>query len=108
MTTPTTGYEAEPTDVAAEVATHLDDITDPVERYHRATAAQAHHQAVAAALQTERDKALATLNAPSPDGQRLTYEQIAQQVTVGLTRAGVQKAVERGRRAQNGASGSDA
>ncbi|WP_406117622.1 hypothetical protein [Streptomyces sp. NBC_00989] len=97
MTTPTTGYEAEPTDVAAEVDGHLADITDPLERYHRATAAQAHHQAVAAALQAERDKALALLNTPDPDGCRLTYEQIAEQVTVGLTRSGVQKAVERGR-----------
>ena len=99
MTTPTTGYEAEPSDVAAEVAAHIDDITDPLERYHRATAAQAHHQAVVAALQAERDKALAALNTPDPDqdGWRLTYEQIAQRVTVGLTRSGVQKAVERGR-----------
>ncbi|MBL1120738.1 hypothetical protein JK364_52045 [Streptomyces sp. 110] len=99
MTTPTTGYEAEPTDVAAEVATHLDDITDPTERYHRATAAQAHHQAVVAALQTERDKALAALNTPDEDGRRLTYQQISKQVTVDLTPSGVQKAVERGRRA---------
>ncbi|MEV8544389.1 hypothetical protein [Streptomyces sp. NPDC051572] len=97
MTTPTTGYEAEPTDVAAEVAAHLDDITDPLERYHRATAAQAHHQAVAAAFQAERDKALAALNTPDEDGWRLTYERLAKEVTVGLTRSGVQKAVERGR-----------
>ncbi|MEU9413069.1 hypothetical protein AB0E08_46250 [Streptomyces sp. NPDC048281] len=100
MTAPTGGHKAELADVLAEVTGHLDGITDPRERYHRATAAQAHHQAVAAALQTERDMALADINAPGPDGQRLTYEQIAQQVTVGLTRAGVQKAVERGRKAQ--------
>jgi len=98
MTTPTTGYEAEPTDVAAEVDAYLDDITDPLERYHRATAAQAHHQAVVAALQKERDKALAALNTPDEDGWRLTYQQISEQVTAGLTVSGVQKAVERGRR----------
>lgn len=92
MTTPTTGYEAEQADVTAEVASHLDDITDPLERYHRATAAQAHHEAVVAALQAARDKALAQLNA---DG--LSYERIRETVTVGLTRSGVQKAVERGR-----------
>ncbi|MFJ4880016.1 hypothetical protein ACIP93_33080 [Streptomyces sp. NPDC088745] len=97
MTTPTTGYEAEPTDVAAEVDGHLADITDPLERYHRATAAQAHHQAVAVALQAERDKALALLNAPDENGHRLTYQQLAERVTVGLTQSGVQKAVERGR-----------
>lgn len=91
MTTPTTGYEAEPSDVAAEVASHLDDITDPLERYHRATAAQAHHQAVVAELQRERDKALAELNADGASYEKLTT------LVPGLTRSGVQKAVERGR-----------
>lgn len=99
MTTPTTGYQAEPGDIAAEVADHLAGITDPLELYHRATTAQTHHQAVAAALQTERDKALALLNTPNPDGHRLTYADLAEQVAVGITPSGVQKAVERGRRA---------
>ncbi|CQR59206.1 hypothetical protein [Streptomyces leeuwenhoekii] len=92
MTTPTTGYEAEPSDVAAEVASHLDDITDPLERYHRATAAQAHHQAVASKLQQERDKALAQLNADGASYEKLTS------LVPGMTRSGIQKAVERGRR----------
>ncbi|MEU9495890.1 hypothetical protein AB0D73_29435 [Streptomyces sp. NPDC048215] len=92
MSLPTTGFEPEPSDVAAEVASHLADVTDPLERYHRATAAQAHHQAVVAELQQERDKALARLNA---DG--VSYEKLTQLVP-GLTRSGVQKAVERGRR----------
>jgi len=98
MTTPTIGYEPEPTDVAAEVDAYLGDIRDPQERYHRATAAQAHHQAVVAAFQVERDKALATLNTPDKNGWRLTYQQISEQVTIGLSVSGVQKAVERGRR----------
>ncbi|KMS78318.1 hypothetical protein ACH49_16685 [Streptomyces leeuwenhoekii] len=92
MTTPTTGYEPEPSDVAAEVASHLDDITDPLERYHRATAAQAHHQAVVAGLQQERDKALAQLNADGASYEKLTV------LAPGMTRSGIQKAVERGRR----------
>lgn len=98
MTSPTTGYEAEPSDVAAEVASHLEDITDPLERYHRATAAQAHHQAVTAALQQERDKALAELNAGGASYEKLTT------LVPGLTRSGVQKAVERGRRLSHDAT----
>ncbi|MER6684611.1 hypothetical protein [Streptomyces olivaceoviridis] len=92
MTTPTTGYEAEPSDVAAEVASHLDDITDPLERYHRATAAQVHHKAVVAAFQQERDKALAQLNADGHSYEKLTS------LAPGTTRPGIQKAVERGRK----------
>lgn len=76
-------------------ASYLDDITDPWERYVRATAGQAHHDAVAAALQKERDKALAALNT-GPKGERLSYEALADRTA--LTRSGVQKAVERGRR----------
>lgn len=91
----TAGYEAEPTDVAAEVDAHLADITDPWDRYVRATSAQAHHDAVSVALQRERDKALAALNAGGTDTPRLSYERLA--ATTGMTRSGVQKAVERGR-----------
>ncbi|MFF9003713.1 hypothetical protein ACF1GW_39110 [Streptomyces achromogenes] len=98
MSMPTTGYEAEPSDVAAEVASHLEDITDPLERYHRATAAQVHHKAVAAALQQERDKALAELNADGASYDKLTT------LVPGLSRPGVQKAVERGRRLSHDAS----
>jgi hypothetical protein len=97
MTTPTTGFEAEPKDVATEVANHLNDITDPSERYSRATAGQAHHEAVARALQTERDIALAQLNAPALGPGKLSYEVLA--VRTGLSRSGVQNAVERGRQA---------
>ncbi|WP_416520055.1 hypothetical protein [Streptomyces achromogenes] len=92
MTMPTTGYEAESSDVAAEVASHLEDITDPLERYHRATAAQAHHKAVAAAFQKERDKALAEMNADGHSYEKLTT------LVPGTTRPGIQKAVERGRK----------
>ena len=91
MTTPIVGVEPEPQDVAAEAAGHLEDVTDPLERYHRATAAQVHHEATARALQHERDRALAALNA---DG--VSYEKLAALIP-GLTRSGVQKAVERGR-----------
>lgn len=100
MTNPTTGFEAEPGDVATEVANHLNDITDPWERYVRATAAQAHHEAVAKALQTERDKTLAALNDPALGRARLSYEALADRTA--LTRSGVQNAVERGRRANGG------
>lgn len=96
MTTPTTGYEAEPVDVTAEVEGHLVDITDPWDRYVRATAAQAHHEAVIAALQRERDWALAALNSGQGEAPRLSYEALAERTN--LTRSGVQKAVERGRR----------
>lgn len=90
MTTPTTGYEPEPGDVAAAVADWIGDTHDPSELYSRATAGQAHHEAVAAALQRARDRALACLNA---DG--LSYEKLTE--LTSLSRSGVQKAVERGR-----------
>lgn len=96
MSIPTTGYEPEPADVTAEVSSHLDQITDPWDRYVRATAAQAHHEAVSAALQRERDRALAALNAGYEGQPRLSYEALAERTA--LTRSGVQKAVERGRR----------
>lgn len=98
MTIPTHGFEAEPADVAVEVAAHLDDIADPWERYVRASAAQAHHAAVATALQRERDRALAALNSPDAGPDRLSYVALAERIP-GMTPAGVQKAVERGRRA---------
>lgn len=93
MTNPTTGFEAEPTDVA----NHLDGITDPWERYVRATSAQAHFDAASRLAQTERDKALAALNDPALGKDKLSYEALADRT--GLSRAGVQNAVERGRRA---------
>lgn len=99
MTTPTIGFEAEPADVATEVANHLNDITDPWERYLRATAAQAHHEAVAQSLQAERDKALAMLNDKALGSNRLSYEALA--ARTGLSRSGAQNAVERGRRAND-------
>lgn len=95
MRTPTVGYEAEPSDVATEVTNWLGDITDPSERYARATSAQAHHEAVVTAMQRERDKVLAALNAGSDEEEGLSYEKLTEMT--GLTRAGVQKAVERGR-----------
>lgn len=94
MTTPG-GYEPERADVAAEVEGHLAEIIDPWDRYVRATAAQAHHEAVAAALQRERDTALAALNAGYEGQPRLSYEALSERTA--LTRSGVQKAVERAR-----------
>jgi hypothetical protein len=69
---------------------------DPLARYAAATSAQAHHQAVAAALAAERGRIAAALNSPGPDGTRLTYEQIAGHF--GTSRSNAQKLVERGRR----------
>ncbi|MFI5987326.1 hypothetical protein ACIBEA_41455 [Streptomyces sp. NPDC051555] len=97
-TTPTLGFEPEPADIAAEVEGHLGNVTDPLERYNRATAAQAHHEAVVRALQGERDMALAAMNAGTGSAPGLSYAEIQHHVTVGLSRSGVQKAVERGRR----------
>lgn len=92
MTDKTTlGYEAEPTNVAAEVASILADITDPLERYQRATSAQVHHMAVADALAAERAAALKALN---DDG--LSYAKIADVTLIG-TRGRVQQLVERAR-----------
>lgn len=91
MSITTPGYEAEPADVAADVANWIDGISDPSELYARSTAGQAHHEAVAAALQRARDRALAELNAGG-----LSYEKLTE--LTRLSRAGVQKAVERGRR----------
>lgn len=89
MSTDTNGYEAEPSDVAAEIA-WLDDITDPLERYHRATAAQAHHEAVVAALARKREYAVSEMH---QDG--LSYGKLAD--LIGTSRGLVQKLVERAR-----------
>lgn len=86
----TTGYEAEPTDVAAEIA-WLDEFTDPLERYTRATAAQAHHEAVVAALGREREKAAAQMHT-----EGASFAAIGRMI--GMTRAWAQKLVERGRK----------
>ncbi|RNF86762.1 hypothetical protein [Streptomyces botrytidirepellens] len=91
----TVGYEPEPTDVAAEVAAILEEITDPIELYERATAAQVHHQAVVEALSLFRSRCLAGLNTPGVDGTKSSFEQISGYT--GLTRGGVQKLVQRGR-----------
>lgn len=88
----TLGYEAEPTDVAAEVDGILADITDPLERYQRATAAQVHHVAVADALAAERAAALKALN-----DSGLSYQQIADVTLIG-TRGRVQQLVEKASR----------
>ncbi|MFJ5680234.1 hypothetical protein [Streptomyces sp. NPDC093097] len=93
---PTTiGYEPEPTDVAAEVAAILEEVTDPTELYARATAAQVHHQAVVEALALVRSRCLAELNTPDADGAKSSFDQIA--TATGLTRGGAQKLVQRGR-----------
>lgn len=87
----TLGYEAEPTDVAAEVDGILADIADPLERYQRATAAQVHHQAVARALADERAQALKEMNDAG-----LSYQQIADVTLIG-TRGRAQQLVEKAR-----------
>lgn len=88
----TIGYEAEPTDVAAEVEGILSDFADPLERYHRATAAQVHHQAVVAALADERACIAAALSAGG-----MSYAAIAEALSLG-SRSRAQQLVERGRR----------
>ncbi|MER7126731.1 hypothetical protein [Micrococcus luteus] len=93
MPDPTTlGYEAEPTDVTAEMDGILADITDPLERYHRATAAQAHYDAVSAALAVERARVCADL---WDGGKGLSYDKIGK--LIGASRARAQQLVERGR-----------
>ena len=94
--TDTFGYEAEPSDVAAEISGLLDDITDPLEVYHRATAAQAHHEAVAAALTDERRRACAAM---WDNGNGLSYARIAD--LIGTSRSRAQQLVERGRSAHS-------
>lgn len=64
--------------------------TDIWDRYTRAATAYNHHTVKAAEAQCERDKAMAELNAAG-----VSYQKLADRT--GLTRAGVQKAVERGR-----------
>ena len=94
---PTTlGYEAEPGDVAAEVAGILGGWgDDPLPRYHAATAAQVHHQAVVNALADERGRIAARWNVPDADGRKLSYQEIADRL--GISRAKAQQLVERGR-----------
>jgi hypothetical protein len=60
----TVGYEAEPQDVAAEIAGILDGWDDPLARYHATTAAQAHYQAVVNGLADERAWIAAAWNSP--------------------------------------------
>lgn len=89
------GYEAEPADVDATVA----DITatpDLMERYARATAEQAYHEAVAQRLKEIREETAARLNR-GDQGERLSYEQIAALLLPGKSRAAAQQMVERGR-----------
>lgn len=87
------GYEAEATEVTAEVAAALDGFDDLAARYARATAAQAHHQAVVNALAAERARIAAELWA---GGKGLSYAQIEKVLNLG-SRARAQQLVERGR-----------
>lgn len=94
MSDPTTlGYEPEPTEVETEVAAALDGFTDLAARYARATATQAHHQAIVNALADERARIAAELWA---GGQGLSYAKIAEVLNLG-SRARAQQLVERGR-----------
>lgn len=90
MTPPdTAGYEAEPTDVAAETA-WLGEFTDPLERYARASSAQAHHEAVVAAL--SRERADAALELYRDVG---SYGKVAD--LIGCSRGRAQQLIERAR-----------
>lgn len=89
----TLGYEAEPADVEATVA-EIVATPDLLERYARATAAQAYHEAVARRLKEMREETVARLNM-GEQGERLSYERIA--ALIGRSRAAAQQMVERGR-----------
>ncbi|MBZ3916681.1 hypothetical protein [Streptomyces acidiscabies] len=91
----TTGYEPELHDVAAEVASVLEEITDPTEMYARATAAQVHHQAVVSALALVRSRCMAEFNTPDADGNKYSFDRIGD--FTGVSASGVQKLVVRGR-----------
>jgi len=96
MTDPATlGYEAGPSDAAAEVAAIIDGWDDPLARYSAATAAQVRHQAVVAALGAERARIAAALNDPASPGGKLSYQQIAG--LLGISRSKAQQLAERGR-----------
>lgn len=89
MSSETAGYEAEPADVAAETA-WLEEFTDPLERYHRATADQAHHEAVIAELARVREQAVARMH-----GDGLPLRKIAE--LVGTSPGRVQELIRRDR-----------
>jgi DNA-directed RNA polymerase specialized sigma24 family protein len=98
----TLGYEAEPADVEAIVSRILADLdeatADPAERYHRLTAEQALHEAVARRITEKREEILARLNVGDGTGRRegrMSYDRIAQ--VIGRSRATAQQMVERGR-----------
>lgn len=86
-------YEAEPADVDAIVTAELGDFTDPLERYHRAGAAEALHSAAAHRFALERARALAAMKAGG-----MSYRQIADVTLIG-TRGRAQQLVEKARRA---------
>ena len=85
-------YEAEPTDVDAIVSSELSDFTDPLERYHRAGAAEALHSAAAHRFALERARTLAEMNDAG-----MSYQQIADVTLIG-TRGRVQQLVEKARK----------
>ena len=87
----------DPRDVATEIENILSNITTPLERYHRATAAQTHHEAVAAALTDERSRACAAM---WDGGSGLSYARIAD--LIGTSRSRAQQLVERGRAQEPG------
>lgn len=91
----TLGYEAEPTDIEATVA-DIAATPDLMERYARATAEQAYHEAVAERLKQIREETVARLNR-GEQGPRLSYEKIAELLLPGKSRAAAQQMVERGR-----------
>lgn len=93
MTNP--GYEAEPTDVAAIVDAELADFTDPLERYARASAAEALYRSVANAFADERASAVLALHEAG-----MSYQRIADATLIG-TRGRAQQLVERARESVN-------
>lgn len=91
LSSSTLGYEAEPGDVEAAVA-DIARTPDLMERYARASAEQAHHDAVSAALADERARVCAEW---WDGGTGLSYARIGD--LIGASRSRAQQLVERGR-----------
>lgn len=86
-------YEAEKADIEAIVAAELSDIADPLERYHRAGAAQALHSAVSDAFALERAKAMLGMKDAG-----MSLQAIADVTLIG-TRGRVQQLIKKARSA---------
>ncbi|MFB9476966.1 hypothetical protein ACFFR3_46380 [Nonomuraea salmonea] len=97
-----TGYEADPEEVAAALA-DIAAVIDPMERFARAGAGLAFHEACAAELRQMREEMAARFNR-GDYGPRLSYGDIADLLLPGRSRGRAQQLVERGRRRLDTAS----